>query len=262
MHTHIQIIPIPAFEDNYIWLLHNRLSALVVDPGDAAPVLETLNKIKLSLAYILITHHHADHVGGVDALINAFPKVQVFAPKNEQYTFIHTAVSEPDCITLPIFNKNGLPLQFNVINVPGHTLDHIAYNSNDMLFCGDTLFSAGCGRLFEGTHLQMYHSLQKLAKLPKETLIYCTHEYTLKNVQFALTIEPNNIALQKRFLEVKTLREQQKPSLPSTLAIELATNPFLRCDVLVNNYHALTNNNLTYTAIDKFAEIRSKRNVY
>jgi hydroxyacylglutathione hydrolase len=130
------------------------------------------------------------------------------------------------------------------------------------LFCGDTLFSAGCGRLFEGTHLQMYHSLQKLAKLPKETLIYCTHEYTLKNVQFALTIEPNNIALQKRFLEVKTLREQQKPSLPSTLAIELATNPFLRCDVLVNNYHALTNNNLTYAAIDKFAEIRSKRNVY
>lgn len=262
MHTENQIIPIPAFEDNYIWLLHNGLSALVVDPGDATPVLETLKKLKLSLSYILITHHHADHIGGVDALINAFPKVQVFAPKNARFTFKHTAVSEPECITLPNFTHIGAPLQFNVIDVPGHTLDHIAYYAEPMLFCGDTLFSAGCGRLLEGTPQQMYHSLQKLANLPQNTGVYCTHEYTLKNLQFALTIEPDNLALQKRHSEVRALRLQQQSSLPSTLAIELATNPFLRCDLLVNESHALSNSNRGNAVVNKFAEIRLKRNVY
>lgn len=226
----LQIIPISAFEDNYIWLLHNGTQAIVVDPGDAAPVFETLKTLNLQLLYILITHHHHDHIGGVEALMQAFPNVQVYAPAQEQYQFKHTPVSEPTTIQFDDFHHDNKPLSFSVIDLPGHTLGHIAYYADGILFCGDTLFGAGCGRLFEGTPEQMYTSLQKLAVLPKDAQVFCTHEYTLHNIRFALTLEPNNVALIKRLADTQTLRMNNQPSLPSNMALELATNPFLRCN--------------------------------
>lgn len=237
MQHSLQIIPIPAFKDNYIWLIHNGSQAIVVDPGDAKPVLETLKRLGLRLKSILITHHHSDHIDGVSTLLEAFSDVTVYASKLEQYAFKHKPVSEPDVIELAELN-----IKFSVINVPGHTLGHVAYyikrdaenhdeNSlKNLLFCGDTLFGAGCGRLFEGTAMQMFSSLQKLAALPLSTQVYCTHEYTLHNINFALTIEPDNHALTQRLTDTLRLRNSHQPSLPSTIGLELATNPFLRCN--------------------------------
>lgn len=219
-----QIIPIPAFEDNYIWLIHNGTHAVAVDPGDAKPVLQTLSDLNLQLTDILITHHHSDHIDGVDTLLAHYPDITVYAPKQERYSFKHNAVSEPDQVALPEFN-----LSFDVIDLPGHTLGHIAYYSRGILFCGDTLFGAGCGRLFEGTAEQLYHSLQKLAELPADTKVYCTHEYTLHNIDFALTLEPHNSALQRRKYDTELLRNAALPSLPTSISLELNTNPFLRC---------------------------------
>lgn len=226
MQHNLQIIPIPAFKDNYIWLIHNHRQALIVDPGDAIPVLETLHHLQLDLINILITHHHHDHIGGVGELQNAYPNVQTYAPRLEQYHFPHVPVGEAEVIDLTEFD-----LKFSVIELPGHTLGHIAYydKESDLLFCGDTLFGAGCGRLFEGTPVQMYHSLQKLAALPKDTEVYCTHEYTMHNIGFAMTLEPNNQQLVKRQQDTIKLRNLHQPSLPSTIGLELATNPFLRC---------------------------------
>lgn len=225
---HRQIIPIPAFKDNYIWVLHNGLNAIIVDPGDANPVLETLSRLNLSLHTILITHHHHDHIGGVNKLISAYPRVKVYAPKLEKYDFEHTALIGSDVIELVEFN-----LVLEIIDLPGHTLGHIAYYSkhpdNPLLFCGDTLFGAGCGRLFEGTPVQMFNSLQKLAILPSNTKVYCTHEYTMHNINFALTLEPNNQTLIERYHETLMLRSLHLPTLPSSITLELATNPFLRC---------------------------------
>lgn len=228
----LQIIPISAFKDNYIWLIHNGTQAIVVDPGDATPVFATIKMLNLSLHSILITHHHHDHTGGVAALMQAFSNVKVFAPANEKYQFKHTPVSEPDFIQIDDFYVNNKPLNFSIIDLPGHTLGHIAYYTQDILLCGDTLFGAGCGRLFEGTPEQMYASLQKLADLPKDTRVFCTHEYTLHNIHFALTLEPNNAALIKRLADTQALRINNLPSLPSNIAMELATNPFLRCNIL------------------------------
>lgn len=228
---HLQIIPIPAFKDNYIWLLHDHRQAVVVDPGDAEPVIATLRDLHLQLNTILITHHHHDHIGGVNTLLNTYPRVRVYAPKQEAYDFPHIAVTEPDILEI-----NLLDIALQVLDVPGHTLGHIAYylnstsNEPGLLFCGDTLFGAGCGRLFEGTPTQMYHSLQKLAALPTDTEVYCTHEYTLHNLEFAKTLEPNNSQLLARQLTALQLRQQKEPTLPTTLQLELATNPFLRCD--------------------------------
>lgn len=226
MQHNLQIIPIPAFKDNYIWLIHNNRQAVIVDPGDAEPVLETLQHLQLDLTTILITHHHHDHIGGVADLQKAYPDVQTYAPRLEQYHFPHIPVGESEVIDLEELN-----LKLSVIYLPGHTLGHIAYytKENDLLFCGDTLFGAGCGRLFEGTPAQMYHSLQKLAALPQKTQVYCTHEYTIHNIGFAMTLEPNNTQLIKRQQETIKLRNLQLPSLPSTIGLELATNPFLRC---------------------------------
>lgn len=266
MHSDFKIIPIPAFEDNYIWLLHNQAHAMVVDPGDAEPVLATLKSMQLTLTHILVTHHHADHIGGVDTLIKAFPNVRIFAPKHEQYHFPHVSVAQPDTIILPEFIHHGAPLQFSIIDLPGHTLGHIAYYANPILFCGDTLFAAGCGRLFEGTHAQLYDSLQKLANLPHETFVFCTHEYTLKNIQFALTIEPSNQALRQRLIDVNLLRKNQKPSLPSTIGIELETNPFLRCKTLLiqqnTQFDGSEHHHLNATPLDVFESMREKRNTY
>ncbi len=217
------ITPISAFEDNYIWLIRHQQHAIVVDPGDAQPVIEILREQQLTLTHILVTHHHADHIGGVDALLARWPMVQVYAPAKERYSFAHIAVSEGDDIHLSPYG-----LQLKVMEIPGHTLGHIAYYGQSLLFCGDTLFGAGCGRLFEGTAEQLYHSLQRLASLPSDTQVFCTHEYTQRNIDFALQFEPNNQALIARAAQTAQIRKKNLASLPSTIALELATNPFLR----------------------------------
>ncbi len=213
---------IPAFTDNYIWLFHqpDDHKAYVVDPGDAKPVLEVLDKLNLSLEGIIVTHHHPDHVGGIDQLLETSP-IPVYGPEGiPQITHI---LKDGDALKLD-------PISFDVLAVPGHTLDHIAYFSatEPLVFCGDTLFSGGCGRLFEGTPEQMWHSLSRLAGLPSETLVYCTHEYTEANLKFALAVEPENKTLQQRVLQVQLQRQQRQPTVPSTLAVELSSNPFLR----------------------------------
>ena len=217
------ITPIPAFQDNYIWLISNSQHAVVVDPGDAAPVIAYLKKHKLTLDAILVTHHHADHIGGIDELARHHP-CKIYAPLKEKYDFTHEAVTDNQIIHL-----DNLQLSLEVLDVPGHTLGHIAYYGANSLFCGDTLFGAGCGRLFEGTPAQMFSTLQKLAQLPANTQIYCAHEYTERNLQFALTVEPNNPALLRRIEQTHAARMAGKPSLPSSMASELSTNPFLRC---------------------------------
>ena len=224
----IQIIPIPAFKDNYIWLVHNGNVGLVIDPGDAQPVISYLKQMDLNLSTILITHYHHDHIGGVTDLLSAYPESQVFAPKLEVFDFVHQSVSEGDHVILP-----ELELVLEVLDLPGHTLGHVAYfsqlaNDSPILFCGDTLFGAGCGRLFEGTPAQMLTSLKKLAALPTQTRVYCTHEYTLHNINFALCLEPNNQDLLNRHQSTLAQRNQLLPSLPTTIGLELATNPFLR----------------------------------
>ena len=220
----LNIIPISAFQDNYIWLIENGSQAAVVDPGDAAPVIAALNKQGLKLSTILITHHHADHIGGVDRLIREYSPT-VYAPKKEHYAFEHTAVSEGELIHLADLN-----LTLEAMDVGGHTLGHLAYYGANLLFCGDTLFGGGCGRLFEGTPEQMLRSLQKIAQLPAETLVYCAHEYTEHNLQFAKSVEKNNADLNKRILAAHATRAAGLATIPSSIALELATNPFLRCD--------------------------------
>ncbi len=218
-----EVIRIPAFKDNYIWLLRKGRSAVVVDPGDARPVLEVLKREALQLEAILITHHHADHQGGVARLLSSYP-AEVFGPAAESIT----GLSHPLCGGESIrFEAIGADLQ--VLAVPGHTLGHLAYYGNGCLFCGDTLFGAGCGRLFEGTPAQMSESLAKLVALPDETAVYCAHEYTQANLRFAQTVDPGNSELRRRAEAVATARAEGRATIPSTIALEKATNPFLRC---------------------------------
>ena len=224
MAAMLKVEPISAFSDNYIWLLHNDSDAFVIDPGDATPVLAALSEQNLSLAGILITHHHFDHVGGIAALTEA-TQCEVWGPENPQITPVTHRVKEGDALQI-------LGETLTVIEVPGHTLDHIAYIGPGMLFCGDTLFAGGCGRVFEGTHPMMRNSLAKLRNLDPDTKIYCAHEYTLANLTFALAAEPNNVALSDRMKHCQSLREQNTPTVPSRLADELATNPFMRWDAL------------------------------
>ena len=229
MITMFQITPIPAFEDNYIWTLcqPQNKRCLVVDPGESVNVLQHLTKHQLQLDTILITHHHADHTGGITVLKQHYPDVRVIGPAAEQHRIpgLTQTVSDGDKIALAAFE-----LAFEVISVPGHTLGHVAYYSAPVLFCGDTLFSAGCGRLFEGSAEQMWQSLQKLMALPDNTSIYCTHEYTLANIKFALTVEPANTALIEYQQRCIALRLAKQPTLPTTMAQEKQINPFLRCN--------------------------------
>ncbi|WP_339433736.1 MULTISPECIES: hydroxyacylglutathione hydrolase [unclassified Pseudomonas] len=219
----IQISALPAFTDNYIWLLqdHRTQRCAVVDPGDAAPVQAWLaTHPGWVLSDILITHHHHDHVGGVERLKNACGAT-VYGPASENIPARDVALNDNDTV-------NVLGWDFDVYAVPGHTLGHIAYYHHGLLFCGDTLFAAGCGRLFEGTPQQMHHSLSRLAALPEDTLVYCTHEYTLSNLKFAAAVEPSNPDIAARLEKVIQQRQNNVMTLPSTLALEKLTNPFLR----------------------------------
>ncbi len=219
----IEIVPLPAFQDNYIWTLRAGKHAAVVDPGEARPVKEYLAREGLILAAILATHHHPDHVGGIAELV-AMTKVPVFGPKGEPIPELTDPVGQDDRVDIP-----ALAASFTVLDIPGHTRAHVAYYGSGALFCGDTLFACGCGRVFEGTAAQMLASLSKLAALPDETLVYCGHEYTLANIRFARAVDPDNAVLAAREERAQRLRAAGRPTLPSTLGEERATNPFLRC---------------------------------
>jgi hydroxyacylglutathione hydrolase len=222
------IIPIPAFADNYIWMLRVESKAAVVDPGDAAPVIAHLEREGLELVAIVNTHHHGDHVGGNRALLARWP-VPVFGPARETIPGVTEALVEGHSITIP---EIGLALA--VLDIPGHTAGHVAcvgrVADGPIVFCGDTLFAGGCGRLFEGTPAQMVHSLSKLAALPGDTRVFCGHEYTVANLRFAQAVEPGNVSLQQRRVREQAKRDRGEPTLPSTIAEERETNPFLRVD--------------------------------
>jgi hydroxyacylglutathione hydrolase len=219
----MQIYAVPAFQDNYIWMLTDGAQAAVVDPGDARPAQRFLDEHGLRLGAILATHHHGDHIGGLLELAGRW-RCPVFGPAGESIEGLDHRLVEGDRIRVP-----GLGIEFGVLDVPGHTAGHIAYSGAGLVFCGDTLFACGCGRLFEGTAAQMHDSLGKLAKLPAATRAYCAHEYTLANIRFAETVEPGNRALAERKARDKAKRVRGEPTVPSTIADELATNPFLRC---------------------------------
>ncbi len=228
LRNEVQLIAIPAFTDNYIWLICKDDHAVVVDPGDAEPVQAILQRHSLTLDAILLTHHHHDHVGGVPDLRTSTQAV-IYGPASEPLPACDHRLASGDQVK---FDTVGLSL--SVLDVPGHTAGHIAYHGtldqDTVLFCGDTLFSAGCGRLFEGTAEQMHQSLTKLAQLPDDTLVCCAHEYTLANLAWARKADPANLAIRKRQEEAQALRDKGLPTLPSTISQEQATNPFLRTD--------------------------------
>jgi hydroxyacylglutathione hydrolase len=225
----LTFFPIPAFSDNYIWALHAQsnpgmsAAVVVVDPGDDAPVNRYLETNQLQLSAILITHHHADHTGGVAALCERW-RPTVYGPRGSGIAHIDCYVGEGDRVDLSAL---ALP-KLEVIAVPGHTLDHIAYLGDGFVFCGDTLFAAGCGRLFEGTPEQLFGSLSRLAQLPASTKVYCTHEYTISNLRFAHAVEPDHPPIAERIFHATALRESNIPTLPTTISEELETNPYLR----------------------------------
>ncbi|MBC3366089.1 hydroxyacylglutathione hydrolase [Pseudomonas sp. SWRI154] len=249
----IQITALPAFTDNYIWLLqdHSTRHCAVVDPGDAAPVQAWLDAHPgWVLSDILVTHHHHDHVGGVQALKNA-TNATVYGPASENIPARDVALEDDAKVKV-------LGLDFDIYAVPGHTLGHIAYYHRGLLFCGDTLFAAGCGRLFEGTPQQMHHSLGRLAALPEDTLVYCTHEYTLSNLKFAAAVEPANPDVAARLEKVIQQRDQGVITLPSTLALEKLTNPFLRtAETSVKQKADERNGQRNQTPSEVFAALRA-----
>lgn len=216
------VLPIPAFNDNYIWLIIKQQQAIIVDPGDAKPVIHALQQHQLKLNAILVTHWHADHTNGIKELLQTYPEAIVFGPQHEKIP------AEQLVEDNQVFTVAGM--DFKTLAVPGHTLEHVAYYQADQhwLFPGDTLFAAGCGRVFEGSNQQMLDSLQRLSSLPEKTKIFCAHEYTLSNLAFALAVEPSNQAISKRIQACQKLRQNNHPTLPSTLKEEFISNPFLR----------------------------------
>lgn len=221
--TALEIFPLPAFEDNYIWCLRRDGVVAVVDPGDAAPVLRHLAASGDRLCAILVTHHHHDHIDGIAELTARHP-VPIFAPGAEAIAGTTQAIAGGDRVALP-----DLGIDFDVLDLAGHTRGHVGYYRPGTLFCGDTLFGCGCGRLFEGTPAQLHAALQRIGVLPPLTLAYCAHEYTASGIRFALAVEPGNAAAATRGAEVALLRGTGKPTVPFSIADELATNPFLRC---------------------------------
>jgi hydroxyacylglutathione hydrolase len=253
----MKIVPVRAFQDNYIWLLAHGRHAVVVDPGDAGPVLAHLQQNDLLLCGILVTHHHNDHIGGVATLLK-HQNVPVYAPRNDIFSFPYQPVGEGDKVNLP-----ELEIMLEVLDVPGHTAIHASYYGVNSLFCGDTLFGCGCGRIFDGSCRQLYHSLQKLAALPEETRVYCAHEYTLANLRFARMIDPDNSDLVAREHADQALIAQGLPTLPSTLALEKATNPFLRCDnASIQSAARQINPHAAGSAEITFCAIRELKNRY
>lgn len=226
----LNVTCIPAFSDNYLWLLTSadqpsahQQYGVIVDPGDASPVLKKLQQMNITLCAILITHHHSDHVGGIAKLLEHYPDIPVYGPANERIPHRSHALGEGDIVEL-----KELGMELKVLDVPGHTSGHIAYYGEGALFCGDTLFANGCGRIFGGSAKDLYQSLSRIAQLPAETLIYCAHEYTVDNIGFARWVEPDNNALAQRLEECHQLLDANKQTVPSLLSLELETNPFLR----------------------------------
>ncbi|HXC21102.1 MAG TPA: hydroxyacylglutathione hydrolase [Steroidobacteraceae bacterium] len=225
--THLNVRPVRAFSDNYIWLIESPrdpAQVVAVDPGDAAPVIADLKRSSTSLAAILLTHHHPDHIGGVPELLR-HRQVPVVGPNDARIANRSLTVEDGEHCEF-----EGLGLSFEILQIPGHTLSHIAFWGHGAVFCGDTLFSAGCGRMFEGTPKQMNASLDRLRNLPPETQVYCGHEYTAANLRFALTVEPTNAAALEYQESVARIRAAGSPTLPSSLSLEIRVNPFLRCD--------------------------------
>jgi hydroxyacylglutathione hydrolase len=247
-----------AFEDNYIWLVtqdrpdnKSTRPTIIIDPGDEDPVLEKIAQENLAPVAILCTHHHPDHVGGASALAREF-NIPVYGPRAENIQAVTNPLDEGDHLTFP-----DLGLEFAVMAVPGHTRGHIAYYTPGMLFCGDTLFSAGCGRLFEGPAEQMLDSLTRLAALPGDTRVYCAHEYTAANLRFATTVEPDNQAVLEKIMEVSDLRQKNSPSLPSRIDIEKQITPFLRSSLPMVNKAAGAHAGRTLTdPLATFTELR------
>ena len=255
MHIH----PIPAFEDNYIWLVIEGQNAAVIDPGQADPVIDYLERHQLNLKAILLTHHHYDHIDGAQTLRERYT-CPVYGPRMREIDTL--AQNEGERIDL---SSDGLGC-WQIIATPGHTLDHLAYfsaSSPPVLFCGDTLFGAGCGKLFEGTAEQMQDSLQKIRNLPDDTLIYCGHEYTEDNLRFAILAEPDNTDIRQRIADARAQRLRNEPTLPSTLALEKATNPFLRWDQaqLVHNTSEYAQHDFEHPA-EIFAAVRAWKDAF
>ena len=243
---------IPAFEDNYIWVLNDEGGrCLIVDPGEATPILRAIEENQWQPEAILLTHHHNDHVGGVEELRRKFPNVVVYGPAETQNKGTTEIVAEGDVITV-------LGHNFSVIATPGHTLGHICFFSFPYLFCGDTLFSGGCGRLFEGTATQMYQSFCKINTLPEDTIICCAHEYTLGNMKFAISILPQDSDLNEYYCKVKELRAKNQKTLPVTLQNERKINLFLRTEDidLINVINQETN---LQQPEERFAWLRAKK---